>query len=304
MGIFSRKKKPEEIQSGSGEANSVLVDTSDHAAASETVDLAQHSEVEPDVAEAGGDSQQRGFYRAIEALTATQHAALKVDRGRSSFDFAKGVNLAPISVAEFPQVALSYPIVFVGESKTPCAVMGLRRGVNAFIDADGSVDGSHYLPAAIRQYPFALVKDAKSGRYVLCIDRGADVVNEETGTPLFVDDKPSPLTEDAMKFLRAMEGQRVETEGFVQRLRELDVFETKELKLMKREAPGESRVLTTYGAVSEKKLAALPAETLQELVQKNFMFPISAHHVSLFNWNRLTMMSLRAGRDEPQRAAS
>ncbi|MEL6979496.1 MAG: SapC family protein [Pseudomonadota bacterium] len=254
------------------------------------------ADVEPSVSPAAAASETptaRGFYRSLEALAPSKHGALKIDRSRAAFDFARGVNLAPISVGEFGQAALSYPIVFVGEAKVPCAVMGLRRGVNAFINADGAIDAAHYIPATLRQYPFALAKDPDAERIVLCVDRGADMVNETTGVALFEGGEPSSFTEEAMKFLRGMERQRAETEAFIKTLIELDLFETKELKMMKRGEPGEARVLTTYDAISETKLAALAADTLGSLVTRKYMFLIGAHQVSLFNWNRLTMLSLQ-----------
>ena len=79
----------------------------------------------------------------------------------------------PLTVTEFSAAALSYPIIFVGNDKTPVAVMGVRQNENEYIDATGQPDPDTYLPAFVRRYPFVFMQADTDGDYLLAIDAEA-----------------------------------------------------------------------------------------------------------------------------------
>ena len=74
------------------------------------------------------------------------------------------------------------------------------------------------------------------------------------------------------------------------RLRELDLFEAKAATFTPRLADGtqgQPVQIADYFAVSEEKLNALSDKDLRELHVTGALRQISAHLISMFNWERL-----------------
>src|SRR5580658_10935317 len=80
------------------------------------------------------------FYKQPEPLSREQHAKMGLRRVDKPFGFAAGTNVVPLTVAEFPMAALSYPIIFAGDRHQPLAVMGVNQGANLFVGADGGFE--------------------------------------------------------------------------------------------------------------------------------------------------------------------
>ncbi|WP_262422247.1 SapC family protein [Brevundimonas denitrificans] len=228
-----------------------------------------------------------------------RHGKLGVNQAEKPYAFVAGTNTVPLTVTEFSPAALSFPVVFLGEPKSPVAIMALRQDQNLFVDEAGQYLSSAYLPAFVRRYPFVFANDEENKRMVLCIDRGAPFIAEGGQVPLFDGDKPSAFTEQAMQFCNDFEMERQRTTRFVAMLEELDLFEIKEATYTPRNpdgSPGPVQKLAQYYAVSEDKLKALPAEKLAELRDNGALGQIYAHLVSLLGWDRLVAMTLdRAG---------
>mgnify|MGYP002144979420 CR=1 FL=1 len=79
--------------------------------------------------------------------------------------------MTPLTVTEFANAALSFPIIFVGDEKTPVAALGLNAGENLFIDAEGAYDTGVYIPAYIRRYPFVFSRSDDGKSFTLGIAR-------------------------------------------------------------------------------------------------------------------------------------
>lgn len=239
------------------------------------------------------------FYNQPEPLNLERHGKLGVNPADKPYGFVGVTNAVPLTVTEFSPAALSFPVVFLGEPKSPVAIMGLRQDQNLYVDDNGQYLSSAYLPAFVRRYPFVFANDDENQRMVLCIDRAAPFLVEGGQTPLFDDGKPSAYTEQAMKFCNDFELERQRTVNFVKVLEDLDLFEIKEATFTPRNADGsvgEVQKLAQYYAVSEDKLKALPADKLAELRDNGALGQIYAHLVSLLGWDRLVAMTLeRAG---------
>ena len=239
------------------------------------------------------------FYSQPEPLNMERHGKLGVNQAEKPYAFVGATNAVPLTVTEFSPAALSFPVVFLGDPKSPVAIMGLRQDQNLFVDEAGQYLSSAYLPAFVRRYPFVFANDEDNKRMVLCIDRSAPFLAEGGQVPLFDGDKPSAFTEQAMQFCNDFELERQRTTRFVEMLEELDLFEVKEATFTPRNAdgsPGPVQKLAQYHAVSEDKLKALPAEKLVELRDNGALGQIYAHLVSLLGWDRLVAMTLdRAG---------
>ncbi|HTI67760.1 MAG TPA: SapC family protein [Caulobacteraceae bacterium] len=231
------------------------------------------------------------LYSRPEPLTPELHNKLGVKRMDNPFAFAADQHLLPLTVTEFQPAALNYPIIFVGDEQTPVAVMGLKEGENLFLSKTGVHDAEYYMPAYVRRYPFVFANDQTSDRMILCIDRGASVLDENGGdVALFDGNEPSEFTKGAMEFCREFESERRRTEDFIKLLKDLDLFEVKQAMFTPRlpdGQAGEPQMLAEYFAVSEDKLSKLPLEKIQELFANGALQQIYAHLMSLLNWERL-----------------
>lgn len=309
MGIFGRKKDvPAETPAETAAPDTAALPD---GAAAESVDLSTAREAEalahtPETNDADDalneqspSPENKHFYRQPEALSASRHAALGVARGENGFSFARSAHLVPLTLAEFPQAALHYPIIFTGPQRLACAVMGLRSGANLFIDQNGGFEPGAYAPAYLRQYPFLLAKSRQDDRSVLFIDRASDFVIENGGAPLFKDGEPTDFTKGALSFLMSLQNQWADTLAFTQRMNGLGLFDVKELKLSARDASGgvgESKSVVKYVALDTEKLAALPGDELKKLAGERALAAIYAHQTSLYNWSKIISRAFQAQR--------
>lgn len=257
------------------------------------------------IAQNAGLSGNVLFYSQPEPLSVEAHGTLGVDAVAKPYAFAGSSNLVPLTVTEFAPAALSYPVIFAGESKQPVAVMGLRQGENLFVSDEGDFRPEAYIPAYVRRYPFVFANDDVQKRLILCVDRAASFISEGGQTPLFVDGQPSPYTQQAMEFCNNFEQERQRTDAFVKLLTDLDLFESKEAVFTPRNPDGTvgtPQKLAEYFAISEDKLKALSPEKLVELRDNGALGQIYAHLVSLLGWDRLIAMAFQKAATQPAAA--
>jgi hypothetical protein len=237
------------------------------------------------------------FYSKPEPLTPELHGKLGVIRKDGPFGFAAVGHAVPLTVGEFQLAAVTGPIIFVGDDKLPIAVMGLNSGENMFVRPDGMFEPGVYIPAYIRRYPFVFATDNSAGQMVLCIDRAADFIVEGGGDMAFFEanGEPSEYTKNCIEFCNSFEVERQRTSGFVQLLKDLDLFEPKVANFTPMNpdgTPGEPTKIADYFGVSEEKLAKLPAEKLVELRDNGALQQIYAHLLSLVGWDRLIALAM------------
>ncbi|MCC7268428.1 MAG: SapC family protein [Caulobacteraceae bacterium] len=247
------------------------------------------------------------FYSQPEPLNPQTHGKLGLKQRANPFAFAKVAHVVPLNVTEFALYALSGPVIFIGEERMPAAVLGLNAGQNMFVDDDGAYQVGVYIPAYIRRFPFVFANDQAREQLVLCIDRANELVGENPDSPFF-DDKgePTEYTKNCMQFCNDYEVERRRTESFVQLLKDLDLFETREAAFQPMNpdgTPGERQLIAEFFAVSEDKLRTLPAEKVKELLENGALAQIHAHIMSLTGWDRLIAIQLdRQAKAQPQAA--
>lgn len=236
------------------------------------------------------------FFKNPEPLDPQRHGSLGLRRSDKPFAFASQAHVCPITVGEFGSASLEYPVIFIGETKTPVCVMGLRENESLFIEEDGSVDPDVYIPAFIRRYPFTFAEDKQSGNFIVCIDAGSDLVGENAETPFFENGQPTKYTQDAIEFLKNFEQQRRLTLQLIETLTEHDLFENKVVNFQPRNPDGSLRdpvKVAEYFAVSQEKLNQLPTETFMKLRDNGALTAIYVHAVSLLNWQKIINKALR-----------
>jgi hypothetical protein len=236
------------------------------------------------------------FYRRPEPLSLERHRDLGVKQIPAPFSFLRQAHAVPITVSEFGVAATCYPIIFVGNDKTPVAVMGVRQNENEYVDANGVPDPDAYLPAFARRYPFVFAADPKSERLLLCVDTEAQMVSNQPDVKFFDGEQASQFTQDAIEFCKEFERQRRATTEFVEMLEKASLFEQKSVAFTPRDAQGnagETQKIADYWAISEEGLNALPDAKFQDIRNTGALAAVYAHMVSLLNWQRLIQRTLR-----------
>jgi hypothetical protein len=246
------------------------------------------------------------FYSQPEPLAPETHGKLGVKRMDGPFKFAKAGHAIPLTVGEFPLAAVTGPIIFVGDEKIPIAVMGLNAGENMFVQDNGLFEPGVYIPAYVRRYPFVFANDQTGQQMVLCIDRKAEFIVTGGDMPFFdKDNQPSEYTKNCIEFCNNFEMERQRTTGFVQLLKDNDLFETKTATFTATNpdgTPGAPQNIAEYFGVSEEKLNALAPEKLVELRDNGALSQIYAHLLSLVGWDRLVAIALARTAETPAAA--
>jgi hypothetical protein len=248
------------------------------------------------------------FYKQPEPLNPEMHGKLGVKQMDNPFGFAREGHAVPLTVGEFPLAAICGPIIFVGDDKTPLAVMGLNPGRNMFVDDNGQFEPGFYIPAYIRRYPFVYAQDDNAKQMVLCIDRKAEFIVTGGDMPFFgKDGQPTDYTKGCIEFCNNFEMERQRTMSFVQLLKDLDLFETKIANFTPTNpdgTAGEPQKIAEYFGVSEEKLNKLPTEKLLELRENGALGQIYAHLLSLVGWDRLVALAMARQAQAPAAANS
>lgn len=236
------------------------------------------------------------FYKNPQPLSPEQHAGLGVKQVASPFEFLRTAHAVPVTVTEFGMAAAAYPIIFVGDEKTPVAVMGVRQNQNLFVKEDGNADPDYYLPAFVRRYPFVFASEDNSDRLLLCVDREAPMVSNQPDIPFFENGEATEFTKNAIEFCKEFERQRRATAEFAKVIAKFDLFEQKTVSFQPRDpqgnATGEPQKIADYWAISEEKLNELSNEQFLELRSNGALGAIYGHMISLLNWSRVIQRAL------------
>lgn len=243
-------------------------------------------------------SLQPLFYKKIVPLNKEQHKDLYIE-ATDNFKYARQSNSLYIAAVEFQRAVAEYPIVFGtdGEGKVfPVVLLGLKADQNLFVDKAGKWQAD-YIPAYTRRYPFILAVNSTQTeeQFTVCIDEGYPGFNTaKEGQPLFDDaGEESPVLKQAVEFLKDYQNQIRLTSEFCRQLQELAILEPVQANIEMRS--GDKFAVGGFLCVSRDKLKALPAATLQGLVQSGQLELIYAHLLSLHNIQGL-MNKMPAGK--------
>lgn len=240
-------------------------------------------------------SKQLLIYERAVPVTRQRHGAWSVKAG-ASFEFARGVNSVPLMVAEFPNAAAEYTIVFggAGDEIIPVALLGIRDSENLYVSESGAWSGS-YVPAFLRRYPFVFSSDNANdadATFTLCVDEDFSGCNDDgRGERLFdADGERTQYLQSVLGFLQAYQVQFQRTKLFVKRLQEFGLLEPMQAQFTLRS--GQRSTLSGFSVVNRDRLKALSPEQLAELMQADEMELVYLHLASLRN---LTPIAERIG---------
>lgn len=224
------------------------------------------------------------FYKRPVALNRERHKHARI-KPLTHTSFAANIHSVPLTAAEFGPASHDYMIVFAGDNADtaqPVAMLGLAKGENRFINAQGQWEAGTFIPGFIQRYPF-IPTNKGDGDYDIFIDEAYSGLNDQEGEPLFnADGSNTEALNQALQFLHTYQQNTHATQNFMQRLRELELLEQRTLQ----DGDGQI-VLQGFFVVNEGRLRSLDAQTAGELLSSGMLGWIYSHLLSLGNLDRL-----------------
>ena len=229
------------------------------------------------------------MYENVEPLNSVTHLKSGI-KEINSFEYAKELIHAPITIAEFYESCKDYPIVFAKDPNdvwTALALTGYKDKENIFIDKKGQWDKNRYIPAFVRRYPFVFMAQADSEELTLAFDVAYKVEISKSKERAFFDDdaKATPFLQNIMSFLTQFQNDAKATAEFIQQLSDWDLLEARMANVVT--PKGETFTLNGFYIVNEEKLRHLSKKKREEVYAKNAIPLITAHLISLSNIQRL-----------------
>lgn len=228
-------------------------------------------------------------YPEIDTLKKTDRVVLP--KAGTTPAFCSELHAMPVSYTEIPVAQRDYPIVFVsadnGATFMTMIILGLKTRQNLFVSPLGW-DGSVYLPAYVRRYPFCMAKvtvdNTQRDERVVCVAKEALTPDGES---LF-DAAGTPTSEwQALeKLLQEYETDLVRSEELCKLVAELGLLEP--FNMQASLTTGTTLQLTGMHRVDENRLNALDPAQLQDLARKGVLSRLYSHLLSLENFRRLT----------------
>lgn len=204
----------------------------------------------------------------------------------SSYAFARAQALVPLVGAEMAQGVHNFPIVFapLGESFSLMALLSLQPESNLYIAPDGRWLAT-YVPAILRQYPFAVGLPAEGGEPILCVDADSDLLSDTDGQPMFeIDGEPSEAMRKIMDFISEIERNRAATIRAVNALSKHKLIVPWEITLQQKSGPQQ---LNGLFKIDEVAMNALPDDAFLEVRHSGALPIVYAHLLSL---NRIDLL--------------
>lgn len=234
------------------------------------------------------------FYKNPLPLNKEDQAKLTVSASPHGFKFAASTQFVLLASVEFFDAGRQFPIIFTAttdKSILPVALLGLEKGENLFVDAEGVWNGQ-YVPAYIRRYPF-ITTDGAEGKMIVCYDEAFDGFNREGGMPLFENGQPTSKMQEIQSFLQDYYVQMKKTGKFCAQLSDLQLL--KQIDAQATMNDGRSYPLKGMLVVDEQKLAQLPESDIIKLFRSGQLAMIHAHLLSLRNFG--VLIDRKAGRN-------
>ena len=198
-----------------------------------------------------------------------------------------------VSVSEFADAALSFPILFVRaapdalgkDTVAPVAVFGMKPGENLFVTADDKWDAG-YVPAMLRAYPFTMARIEGSDRWAIVFDNTWEGMSRTEGVPLFNEQgEDTELLNGIHKFVQDLETDLERTRQACAALLEMKLL--KPMRFDATLASGESLSVDGFMTVDEEALAKLPDAQIAQMYRNGLLGLLQIHMLSLNNMRRL-----------------
>lgn len=172
------------------------------------------------------------------AVTPERHAKKRWKRV-INYKFAAAETAIPLVGAELSKAISAMPSGFIKQEAgyQLVAITSLQSVRNLYVAPDGEWLGS-YIPAALRTYPFRLLKPESAEESILCINEGSGLVAEitEEGNAFFDDqNQPTQGIKDILNLLSAVEANLALTQVAVNAMADAGLITPWEINLKKGE---------------------------------------------------------------------
>jgi hypothetical protein len=232
------------------------------------------------------------FFSGVVPLDPKRHGELRLDRGRD-FRFARQTNAIPLALHELVAAAADFPIVFGAPGRhSALAIVGFRDHENLFVDANGAWRRGAYVPAYVRNYPFAVIESPGSDALVLGIDPQAAVLGD-SGAPLFDAAQPAAALKEALELCSSLYHSLKESSAFCAALEEEGLLV--ENRAVIEFARGGSATITGFRVVDAAKFDAVAEARFLDWRRRGWLAPLYAHLQSTARWARIVDL----GAEEP-----
>ena len=125
---------------------------------------------------------------SLVPVSIEKHKDKAVSR-RKNYSFASETMAVPVCYLELPHAVSTLPMFFLRKEQRIelCALMGLEKGKNLFIDPNGDWI-TDFIPAAVNCYPFAIGSVNEQTKALLVREDSEAIVDRADGEPLFNED--------------------------------------------------------------------------------------------------------------------
>lgn len=231
------------------------------------------------------------FYRDPQPLSVAQHGAWRLKDGDVAF--AAETPFVPVVVSEIAAAARCYPVVFsAAEGAQPVAVLGLEQR-NLFV-ADGRWMDEAYVPAYVRRYPFGFIATLNPDGFALAVDAASERLTPsgEEGAALFDGGQPTQLTQEAMAFCNAFQGEAAATQAFGEALRAQDLLIDRRADVTLPD--GRKLGLDGFQIIDTERFAKLDEAVVLDWHRRGWLALVHFHLASLERFGALLTLHGRA----------
>jgi len=237
---------------------------------------------------------------SLQVLSRQSHKNLRLRAPAEPWAFARSRMIAGLVAPELPEAIKSMPVAFSlhEERANVVALLGLGAQ-NLFVGAKGEWLGP-YIPAVLRAWPFALVKQGE--QRVVGLDVQSEAVSETEGEPLFdANGEPGERLQKTVKFLQSFSDQEQVMARAVNAIQQAGLLVPWEFTA--RQGDGSSINVTGLHQVDRTAFEALSDEDFLTLRREGALPVIYAHVFSQRNTHQLEGLARRQAISAPAEPA-
>lgn len=226
------------------------------------------------------------FFRKVAPLSRMKHAKLGLRSLNSAF--AATTPLIPLAAVELAHAAPSYPLAFsAANPPRPVCVVGGLPGINLYVDAAGRWRSGHYIPAAVRRFPFVtLVNPEMPDVLTVGIEEDSDLLDPAAPDRLFKrNGEMTALCRERVEFAAKVASEFSKTEALCDKPPINDLL----MSVLKVAPPRLARrsIIRDLRVVDPERLRTLPESLRAEWQANGWLAALEALVASARNWPRL-----------------